>query len=45
MPTDLAARALIVERAESDGRQQDGDVQEDGRGHVFQQGLVVPNDS
>lgn len=43
--TDLSARALVVERAERNGGQQDGDVQEDGRGHVLQQGLVVTHDA
>ena len=39
--TDLSAGALVVERAEGDGRQQDGNVQEDGRRHVLQQSLVA----
>lgn len=43
--TDLAARALVIEGAESDGREEDGDVEEDGRGHVLQQGFIAANDS
>lgn len=41
--TDLATRALVVEGAEGDGGEEDGDVEEDGRGHVLEQGLVAAN--
>lgn len=41
--TYLAARALVVEGAESDGGEQDGDVEEDGCGHVLQQGFITAN--
>lgn len=43
--TDLAARALVVEGSESDGGEEDGDVEEDGRGHVLQQGFIAANDT
>lgn len=41
--TDLATRALVVEGAKGDGGEEDGDVEEDGRGHVLEQGLVAAN--
>lgn len=41
--TDLATRALVVEGAEGDGGEEDGDVEEDGCGHVLEQGLVAAN--
>ena len=34
--TYFPSGALVVERAEGDGRQQNGDVEEDGRGGVLQ---------
>lgn len=43
--TDLAARALVVEGTESDGGEEDGDVEEDGCGHVLQQGFITANDT
>lgn len=43
--TDLAARALVVEGPKSDGGEEDGDVEEDGRGHVLQQGFIAANDT
>lgn len=41
--TDLATRAFVIEGAESDGREEDGDVEEDGGGHVLQQGFIAAN--
>ncbi len=38
--TYLSSRALVVQRAERNGRQQDGDVEEDGCGGVLQQRSV-----
>lgn len=43
--TDLATRALVVQGTESDGGEEDGDVEEDGRGHVLQQGFITANDT
>lgn len=43
--TDLSTRALIIEGAESDGRKEDGNVEEDGCGHVLQQGFITANDT
>lgn len=43
--TDLPTRALVVEGTEGDGGEEDGDVEEDGRGHVLQQGLITANDT
>lgn len=43
--TDLATRALVVEGTESDGGEEDGDVEEDSRGHVLQQGFITANDT
>lgn len=43
--TDLATCALVVEGTESDGGEEDGDVEEDGRGHVLQQGFIAANDT
>lgn len=43
--TYLATCALVVEGAERDGGQEDGDVEEDGRGHVLQQGFITANDT
>lgn len=43
--TYLAARALVVEGAERDGGEEDGDVEEDGRGHVLQQRFVTADDT
>ena len=45
VPTNLATRALVVEGAKSDGREEDGDVEEDGGGHVLQQGLVAAHNT
>lgn len=36
---------LIIEGAESDGGKEDGDVQEDGCGHVLQQGFITANNT
>lgn len=41
--TYLATCALVIEGAESDGREEDGDVEEDGCGHVLQQGFITAN--
>lgn len=41
--TDLATCALVIEGAKGDGREEDGDVEEDGCGHVLQQGFVTAN--
>lgn len=43
--TDLPTRALVVEGTEGDGGEEDGDVEEDGCGHVLQQGLITANDT
>lgn len=43
--TDLATRALVIQGAEGDGGEEDGDVEEDGRGHVLQQGFITADDT
>lgn len=43
--TYLATRALVVERSERDGGEEDGDVEEDGRGHVLEQGFITADDT
>lgn len=43
--TYLATCTLVVEGAERDGGQEDGDVEEDGGGHVLQQGFITANDT
>lgn len=39
--TNLATCALVIEGAESDRREEDGNVEEDGRGHVLQEGFIT----
>lgn len=41
--TYLATCALVIEGAKSDGGQEDGNVEEDGCGHVLQQGFITAN--
>lgn len=41
--TYLTTCALVIEGAESDGREEDGNVKEDGCGHVLQQGFITAN--
>lgn len=40
LQTYLSSRALVIQRAKRNGWQQDSDVEEDGRGGVFQQRSV-----
>lgn len=40
--TYFSSRALVIQRAEGDVGQQDGDVEEDGGGGVLQQTAVLP---
>ncbi len=41
--TYLATCALVIEGAKSDGGEEDGNVEEDGGGHVLQQGFITAN--
>lgn len=41
--TYLATCAFVIEGAESDGGEEDGNVEEDGCGHVLQQGFITAN--
>lgn len=43
--TDLATCALVVEGSKSDGGEEDGNVEEDGCGHVLQQGFITANNT
>lgn len=43
--TYLATSAFVIEGAESDGGEEDGDVEEDGCGHVLQQGFITADDT
>lgn len=41
--TDFATGALIIEGAESNCRKEDSNVEEDGCGHILQQGFITSN--
>ncbi len=41
--TDLSSCAFVIQRAEGNGRQQNGNVEENSCGRVFQQTAVLPD--